>query len=94
MARQIILGYAAGFVYWFGLCNWIQWTLEHHAGVSSAVAWMLFTLFCLAKAVQMGVFGALSGPLMTRRYGPPAWRRSGWRSNGPIRGPVSNGSIG
>ena len=68
---RFILGYAAGFVYWFGLCNWIQWTLEHHAGVSSAVAWMLFTLFCLAKAVQMGVFAALSGPLMMRRYGPP-----------------------
>jgi apolipoprotein N-acyltransferase len=68
---RFALGYAAGCVYWFGLCNWIQWTLEHHAGVSSAVAWMLFTLFCLAKAVQMGAFGVLSGPLISRRFGPP-----------------------
>jgi apolipoprotein N-acyltransferase len=70
--RRFALGYAAGLVYWFGLCNWIEWTLEQHAGVSSMVAWLLFALLCLAKAAQMGVFGALSGPLMTRVYGPPA----------------------
>ncbi len=70
--RRFALGYAAGFAYWFGLCNWIQWTLEHHAGVSSAVAWLLFMLVCLLKALQMGVFGVLSGPLMTRAYGPPS----------------------
>ncbi|MGD1073867.1 MAG: apolipoprotein N-acyltransferase [Bryobacteraceae bacterium] len=73
---RFALGYAAGCVYWFGVCNWIQWTLEHHAGVSSAVAWLLFVLFCLAKAVQMGVFAMLSGALLnnsgiTRRFGPP-----------------------
>jgi apolipoprotein N-acyltransferase len=61
-------GYAAGLVYWFGLCNWIQWTLEQHAGVSSGTAWFLFALFCLAKALQMGVFAALAGMIRT----PPA----------------------
>lgn len=57
-------GYAAGIVYWFGLCNWIQWTLAQHAGVSSLVAWLLFALFCLAKAAQMGVFAALAGAVL------------------------------
>jgi apolipoprotein N-acyltransferase len=66
------MGYAAGIVYWFGLCNWIQWTLKEHAGVSAGVAWFLFALFCLAKAIQMGVFAALTGPLLKSPFGMPA----------------------
>lgn len=65
-------GYAAGFVYWFGLCNWIQWTLEQHAGVSGITAWLLFVLFCLAKAVQMAAFAGLAGPLLRRTLTMPA----------------------
>jgi apolipoprotein N-acyltransferase len=65
-------GYAAGFVYWFGLCNWIEWTLAHHAGVSDFVAWLLFILFCLYKAVQMAVFAALAGPLLRTPIAVPA----------------------
>lgn len=69
---RFALGYAAGIVYWFGLCNWIEWTLAHHAGVSPAVAWFLFALFCLAKAAQMGVFAALAGTLMQSALAIPA----------------------
>ena len=60
---RFALGYLAGVVYWFGVCHWISWTLAHHAGVSSLTAWLLFALFCLAKAVQMGIFGVLAAPL-------------------------------
>ena len=60
---RFALGYGAGIVYWFGICHWIAWTLEHHAGVASLTSWLLFALFCLAKAVQMGIFGLLAGPL-------------------------------
>jgi len=66
------LGYTTGAGYWFGTCNWIQWTLAHHAGVSPAMAWFLFALFCLAKAVQMGVFAALAGVLMRCALALPA----------------------
>jgi apolipoprotein N-acyltransferase len=69
---RFAFGYAAGVVYWFGLCHWIQWTLEHHAGMSGALAWVLFALFCLAKAVQMGAFAALSGLVMRKWFGVPA----------------------
>jgi apolipoprotein N-acyltransferase len=69
---RFALGYAAGVAYWFGICNWIQWTLAHHAGVSPAVAWFLFALFCLAKAVQMGVFATLAGALMRSSLALPA----------------------
>lgn len=69
---RFALGYAAGVVYWFGLCDWIQWTLAHHAGVSDPVAWLLFALFCLAKAAQMGAFAALAGLLMRSAFALPA----------------------
>jgi apolipoprotein N-acyltransferase len=70
--RRFAMGYAAGIAYWFGVCNWIQWTLEHHAGVSSAVAWLLFALVCLLKALQLGVFATLAGPMMNKPWGAPA----------------------
>jgi apolipoprotein N-acyltransferase len=68
---RFALGYASGVVYWFGLCNWIQWTLEHHSGVSAAMAWFLFALFCLAKALQMGVFAVASGALIRTPFAVP-----------------------
>lgn len=70
--RRFAFGYAAGVAYWFGLCNWIEWTLAHHAGVSDAVAWMLFALLCLAKALQMGLFAALAGVLLRSMFALPA----------------------
>jgi apolipoprotein N-acyltransferase len=65
-------GYVAGIVYWFGLCNWIQWTMQQHAGVGGAMAWFLFALLCLAKALQMGVFAALAGVLARSAFAVPA----------------------
>ncbi|HVY92585.1 MAG TPA: apolipoprotein N-acyltransferase [Bryobacteraceae bacterium] len=65
-------GYAAGIVYWFGTCHWIQWTLAHHAAMGEGLAWFLFALFCLAKALQMGVFASLSGLLIRKSYAVPA----------------------
>ncbi len=69
---RFAFGFASGAVFWFGLCNWIQWTLEQHAGVSSATAWFLFVLFCLAKALQTGAFAALAGALPQKPWAPPA----------------------
>jgi len=69
---RFAFGYVSGVVYWFGLCNWIQWTLQEHAGVSSATAWFLFVLFCLAKALQTGLFATLAGTLPQRFWTPPA----------------------
>jgi apolipoprotein N-acyltransferase len=69
---RFALGYAAGIVYWCGLCHWIQWTMEHHGGMTGGLAWFCFALFCLAKAVQMGAFAALSGILLRKWYAAPA----------------------
>jgi apolipoprotein N-acyltransferase len=69
---RFALGYGAGVLYWFWLCNWIQWTLAHHAGVSAAMAWFLLALFSLAKAVQMGIFAVLAGLLVRSTLALPA----------------------
>lgn len=75
-------GYAAGVVYWFGLCHWIQWTMEHHGDMSGGLAWFCFALFCLAKALQMGVFAALAGRVIRRWFAAPAiaalWVATEW----------------
>jgi apolipoprotein N-acyltransferase len=69
---RFALGYAAGFAYWFGLCHWVQATLSKYGGISGGAAWALFALMCLAKAVQMGVFAALAGPLFRSPLAVPA----------------------
>jgi apolipoprotein N-acyltransferase len=70
--RRFLLGWGAGVVYWFGVCYWVRTVLADHAGVSGLVAWLLFLLFCVAKAMHLGVFALLAGPLMRRWWAIPA----------------------
>jgi len=63
-AQRFLLGYAAGVIYWFGVCYWIQGTLALYGGVSVPASWVLFSLFCLAKAIHLGVFALLAGIAM------------------------------
>jgi len=70
--RRFLLGWSAGVVYWFGVCYWIRAVLAEHAGVGGFVAWLLFLLFCVAKAMHLGVFALLAGPLMRRWWAVPA----------------------
>jgi apolipoprotein N-acyltransferase len=70
--RRFLLGWTAGVLYWFFVCYWIQFVLAGYAGVSEASGWALFLLFCLAKAVHMGVFALAAGILMRRWWAVPA----------------------
>lgn len=70
--RRAVYGWASGFVFWFILCNWIQFTLEVHGGMGKFGGWASFVLFCGLKALHMALFGALAGPLMRRIYALPA----------------------
>ena len=65
--RRFAMGYAAGVMYWAGVCHWIQFTLAAHGGVGAAGGWALFALFCLVKALQTGVFAWLAGYAMGSR---------------------------
>jgi apolipoprotein N-acyltransferase len=70
--RRFLLGEAAGFVYWFGVCYWIQFVLEVHGGMSAGLSWFAFVLFCIAKALHLAVFAWLAGYLMPRWWAIPA----------------------
>ncbi len=70
--RRFVMGWASGVVYWFGVCYWIQFVLAVHGGMSGALAWALFTLFAVVKALHMGVFALLAGILMRRWWAIPA----------------------
>ena len=70
--RRFLLAWSAGVVYWFGVCYWIQFVLAFHGGLGDAAGWAVFLLFCVAKAIHMGVFGALAGVVMRRWWAAPS----------------------
>jgi len=70
--RRLLLGWVAGIVYWFGVCYWIQFDLALHGGISNFVAWLLFLLFCLAKALHLAFFALIAGIFMRRPWAVPA----------------------
>ncbi len=70
--RRLLLGEAAGIVYWFGVCTWIQFVLSYHGGMGELAGWACFLLFCIAKAAHMAVFTWLAGYVMDRWWTLPA----------------------
>jgi apolipoprotein N-acyltransferase len=69
--HRFLLGWSAGVVYWVGVCYWIQFVLSFHGGIGDAGGWAVFLLFCLAKAIHLGVFAAFAGFLMRRWWAAP-----------------------
>jgi apolipoprotein N-acyltransferase len=69
---RFLYGWLAGVVYWFTLCTWIQFVLEVHGGMGRWGGWACFLLFSVLKALHLGAFGWLAGPLMWRPYALPA----------------------
>ncbi len=70
-AHRFLLGYACGIIYWFCVCYWIQSTLALYAGVGVAGSWALFVLFCLAKAMHLGVFALVASIAMRTAWAVP-----------------------
>lgn len=70
--RRFLLGCAAGIVYWFGVCYWIQNVLELYGGLGAYTSWLAFLLFCAIKALHMGVFALLAGLVISRVWAVPA----------------------
>ena len=70
--QRFFYGWAAGIFYWFFLCNWIQFVLEVHGNMGVPGSWGAFGLFCILKALHLGVFSWLAGPLMRAAYAIPA----------------------
>ena len=74
--RRFLEGWAAGFVFWFGVCYWIQFVLEVHGGMGRWGGWGTFVLFAILKGLHMAVFAALAGFLMPKLVGDPRRRRA------------------
>ena len=69
--RRFSCGWASGFVYWFGVCYWIQFVLEVHGGMGRWGGWGTFMLFALLKGLHMAMFAALAGPVMRTPWAIP-----------------------
>ena len=70
--RRWFNGWAAGAVFWCGVCTWIQFVLDVHGGMGRWGGWGGFALFGLYKGLPMAVFAALAGWLMKRWWAIPA----------------------
>ena len=70
--RRFLLGWGAGILYWFGVCYWIQGTLQHYGDMGVFGSWGAFLLFCLIKALHLGLFSLLAAVLLPTWYAIPA----------------------
>ncbi|MGH9628274.1 MAG: apolipoprotein N-acyltransferase, partial [Bryobacteraceae bacterium] len=69
---RFLLGYISGLVFWAGINYWIQFVMSVHGGLGEAGGSAVFVLFCLIKALHLGVFGLLAGVLVRTSYAVPA----------------------
>ncbi len=85
--RRFLKGWAAGFVFWFGVCYWIQFVLEVHGGLGRWGGWATFALFAILKGLHMAIFALAAGFLIQRWWAIPAVAAL-WtgleRTNGPL----------
>jgi apolipoprotein N-acyltransferase len=70
--RRFLMGWAAGAVYWFGVCHWIEYTLAVYGGLGNVAGWAVFLLFAFAKGLHLAFFTLLAGILMRRWWAVPA----------------------
>jgi apolipoprotein N-acyltransferase len=65
---RFLIGYAAGLVFWSAICYWIQFVMSVHGGLGPAGGTAVFALFCLLKALHLGIFALLAGVLIQTRF--------------------------
>jgi apolipoprotein N-acyltransferase len=70
--QRTVYGWAAGILYWWTLCTWIQFVLQNYGGMGVWGGWGCFVLFAIYKGLHLAVFSWLAGPLMNRAYAVPA----------------------
>ena len=70
--RRFLLGWSAGFVFWFGVCYWIQFVLEVHGGMGRWGGWGTFVLFSILKGLHMAIFATIAGVFMRKSWAVPA----------------------
>jgi apolipoprotein N-acyltransferase len=85
--RRFLHGWAAGFVFWFGVCYWIQFVLQDHGGLGVPLSWVTFLLFAILKGLHLALFATAAGFLIRKRWALPAMAAL-WtgieRTHGPL----------
>lgn len=71
--RRAIYGWAAGFLFWAGMCPWIQFVLEVHGGMGRWGGWGAFLLFGIYKGLPLAAFAVLAGCVANRWWSVPAY---------------------
>ena len=71
--KRFLAGWAAGAVYWWVVCFWIEYVLEEHGGMNLGLAWFAFFLFGLYKALHLAVFSIVAAWIPQRWWTPLAW---------------------
>ncbi|MEJ7607572.1 MAG: apolipoprotein N-acyltransferase, partial [Bryobacteraceae bacterium] len=66
--HRFLLGYASGFTFWAGINYWIQFVISVHGGVGALGGTGVYLLFCVLKALHLGVFGLLAGVLVQKPW--------------------------
>jgi len=66
--HRFLLGYVTGVTFWAGVNYWIQFVISVHGHLGDVWGSVVWVLFCLAKGLYLGVFGALAGVLIQKRY--------------------------
>ncbi len=69
--RRFLWGWASGFVFWFGVCYWIQFVLQVHGGLGVALSWVSFLLFAILKGLHMALFATGAGWAMRKWWAIP-----------------------
>jgi apolipoprotein N-acyltransferase len=70
--RRFLNGWASGFVFWFGVCYWIQFVLQDHGGLGVPLSWVSFLLFAILKGLHLALFATAAGALMRKPWAIPA----------------------
>jgi apolipoprotein N-acyltransferase len=66
--HRFLLGYVTGVTFWAGVNYWIQFVISVHGHLGDIGGSVVWVLFCLAKGLYLGIFGALVGVLMQKKY--------------------------
>lgn len=72
LARNTVLGYFCGIIWYCGTCYWIQSTMQLYGNMSAFVAAIMLFLFCLFLGLYFALF-ALLVSLAQRATGNLAW---------------------
>ena len=69
--RALILGWAAGTIFFYGTCYWLTYSIIHYGGLPTVVAYLLLIPGAIVIGIFPGIFAAILTLLIHRR-GPVA----------------------